>query len=103
VRFVTASGVSRSLESRGPLHTNDRCSESVRGAALSVPFLNTKVLRSVWLKVKLLLCSTKYYAVKTYWGMEVWLHPFLTSALDGGCNNIFERYPKCLIQYTNFM
>jgi hypothetical protein len=33
--------------------------------------------------LKLSLCLTKHHAVKTYVGMEVWLHPFLTSALDG--------------------
>jgi hypothetical protein len=27
---------------------------------------------------------TKYHANKTYWGVEVWLRAFLTSALDGG-------------------
>jgi hypothetical protein len=35
-------------------------------------------------KVKLSLCLTKHHAMKTYWGMEVYLHAFLTSALDGG-------------------
>jgi len=34
-------------------------------------------------KVKLSPCVTKYQGMKTYWGMEVWLHT-LTSALDGG-------------------
>jgi hypothetical protein len=34
-------------------------------------------------KVKLSLCLTKHHAMKTYWGMEVQLHAFLTSALDG--------------------
>jgi hypothetical protein len=30
------------------------------------------------------LCLTKYHAMKTYWGVEVQYHAFLTSALDGG-------------------
>jgi hypothetical protein len=35
-------------------------------------------------KVKLSLCLTKHHAMKTHWGVEVQLHAFLTSALDGG-------------------
>jgi hypothetical protein len=27
-------------------------------------------------KVKLSLCLTKHYAMKTYWGVEVYLHEF---------------------------
>jgi len=27
---------------------------------------------------------TKHHAITTYWGVEVYLHRFLTSALDGG-------------------
>jgi hypothetical protein len=27
---------------------------------------------------------TEHHAMKTYWGVELWLHVFLTSALDGG-------------------
>jgi hypothetical protein len=34
-------------------------------------------------KVKLSLCLTKNHTMKTYWGVEVELHAFLTSALDG--------------------
>jgi hypothetical protein len=34
--------------------------------------------------VNLSLCLTKHYAIKTYWGVEVQLHAFLTSAIDGG-------------------
>jgi hypothetical protein len=30
------------------------------------------------------LCLTKHHAMKTYWRSAVWLHAFLTSALDGG-------------------
>jgi hypothetical protein len=40
----------------------------------------------VKIKVKLSLCLTKHHAMKTYWGMEVWLHAFLTSGdrrIDG--------------------
>jgi hypothetical protein len=33
---------------------------------------------------KLSLCLTKYHAMKTIGGVEVQLHAFLTSALDGG-------------------
>jgi hypothetical protein len=35
-------------------------------------------------KVKLSLCLTKHHAMKTYWGVEVYLHEFLAPALDGG-------------------
>jgi hypothetical protein len=35
-------------------------------------------------KMKLSLCLIKYYAMKTYRGVEVYLHVFLNSALDGG-------------------
>jgi len=38
------------------------------------------------LKYKLfpVLPFTEHHAKKAYWGMEIWLHTFLTSALDGG-------------------
>jgi len=35
-------------------------------------------------QTKNVLCLTKYHAMKTYWGVEVNLHVFVTSALDGG-------------------
>jgi hypothetical protein len=34
-------------------------------------------------KVQLSLCLTKYHAMKTYWGVEVYHHAFLTLILDG--------------------
>jgi hypothetical protein len=34
--------------------------------------------------VKLSLCLTKYHVMKTYGGVDVYFHAFLTSALDGG-------------------
>jgi len=36
------------------------------------------------MKVKLSLSLTKYHTTKTYRGVEVQLHVFLTLALDGG-------------------
>jgi hypothetical protein len=30
------------------------------------------------------LCLAKHHTMKTYWGVEVWMHAFLTLALDGG-------------------
>jgi hypothetical protein len=39
----------------------------------------------VWkVQVKLSLCLAKHHAMKTYRGVEVKLHAFFTSALDGG-------------------
>jgi hypothetical protein len=35
-------------------------------------------------EVKLFLCLTKHHIIYTYWGMEVYIHAFLISALDGG-------------------
>jgi hypothetical protein len=35
-------------------------------------------------KVKLSLCLIKHHSIKTYGGVEVYLHAFLISALDGG-------------------
>jgi hypothetical protein len=35
-------------------------------------------------KEKLSVSLTKHSAIRTYGGVEVWLHTFLTSALDGG-------------------
>jgi hypothetical protein len=35
-------------------------------------------------KVKLSLCLIKHLSMKAYWGVDIQLHVFLTSALDGG-------------------
>jgi hypothetical protein len=35
-------------------------------------------------QVQLSLCWTKYHAMKTYGGVEIWFHAFLTSALVWG-------------------
>jgi len=35
-------------------------------------------------KVKLSLCFTKHHVMKTYGGMELYVHAFLTSELDWG-------------------
>jgi hypothetical protein len=43
-----------------------------------------KLHYTVQVKVKLSLCLTKCHSMKTYGGMEVQLHAFLTSAPDGG-------------------
>jgi hypothetical protein len=41
--------------------------------------------KRVWeVNVKMSLCLTKHHAMKTYWGLEVYLHALLTAALDGG-------------------
>jgi hypothetical protein len=42
-----------------------------------------KKLMEVHVKAKLSLCLTKHHAMKTYGRVEVWLHTFLASALDG--------------------
>jgi hypothetical protein len=44
---------------------------------------NERMIRNVKVNVKLSLCLTKHYAMKTYWGIEVQHHTFLTSALEG--------------------
>jgi predicted PolB exonuclease-like 3'-5' exonuclease len=50
-----------------------------------------KILRKLFtintkgrVKAKLLLCLTKHHTMKTYVGVEIQLHAFLTSGLDGG-------------------
>jgi len=61
------------------LHCMTRC-PSHRGMHCSMKWSWSPCLMN---KVKLSLCLTKNYAMKTYMGMEVQLHAFLTSALDG--------------------
>jgi hypothetical protein len=41
-------------------------------------------LWEIMVKVNLFLCLTKYYAAKTYGGVNVQFHVFLISALVGG-------------------
>jgi hypothetical protein len=36
------------------------------------------IAKDIKVKVKLALCLTKYYTMKTYWGVEVQPHAFLT-------------------------
>jgi hypothetical protein len=38
----------------------------------------------IYIKIKLSLCLTNYYAMKAYVGVDVQIHIFLTSALAGG-------------------
>jgi hypothetical protein len=42
------------------------------------------VTQALKVKVKLSLRLTKHHAMKTYWGVEVYLHAFLTLELNGG-------------------
>jgi hypothetical protein len=59
---------------------------------------------TVKLKVKLSLCLTKHHAMKTSWGVKVWLHAFLTSTVGGsewsasrpGCFTPGKRAPERL-------
>jgi hypothetical protein len=52
---------------------------------MSLPMkLNVKyIAQSHSCSVKLFLCLTENHAMKVYWGVEVELHAFLTSTLDG--------------------
>jgi hypothetical protein len=44
------------------------------------------------IKVKLSLCLTKHDGMQGYWGVEVYLHAFLTSALDERIKKYEEHY-----------
>jgi hypothetical protein len=44
--------------------------------AVYYPTSHKKVKVKVKVKVKSSLCLTKHHAMKTYWGVEVWLHEF---------------------------
>jgi hypothetical protein len=72
-------------ENRKPETLSDAGTETVLevNAKLSTwPYLVT--LTRVHVKVSLSLCLTKHHTIKTYRGVEVQLHAFLTSALDAG-------------------
>jgi hypothetical protein len=47
-------------------------------------------------KVKLTLCLTKHYAMKTYGGVDVYIHVFLTLAQVGD-----EWSASCLCRFTS--
>jgi hypothetical protein len=46
--------------------------------------------------IKLSLCLINHHTIKTYCGVEVCLHSFLTSALDGS-----EWSPSCLGRFIS--
>jgi hypothetical protein len=46
-------------------------------------YIRIRVVK-VMIKVKLFLYLNKHHTVKTYGGVEIYLHAFLNSALDGG-------------------
>jgi hypothetical protein len=47
-------------------------------------FIHYRIYILYTIYVKLSLCLTKHHYIKTYWGVKVELHAFLTSELDGG-------------------
>jgi hypothetical protein len=56
--------------------------------------------------MKLSPSTVKHYAVETYWGMEVWSHPFLASALiegvwldSRGCCSVPRTEPQAAFGY----
>jgi len=50
----------------------------------ALSFLTTSLHICYTVKVMLSLCLTKHHAMKMQWGVEVQLHAFLSSAIDGG-------------------
>jgi hypothetical protein len=50
----------------------------------SVSYLSSLVFKLSWMKVNLSRALTEHHTMKACWGMEVQLHAFLTTALDGG-------------------
>jgi len=46
--------------------------------------MTEKEMDKLMVKIKLSLCLTNHHAMKACVGVEVYLHVFLTSALDGG-------------------
>jgi hypothetical protein len=57
---------------------------------ISFPLIDTGKV-----KVKASLCIIKQHTTKTYGAVDVWLHAFLTFALDGG-----EQLPSYLSHFT---
>jgi hypothetical protein len=56
------------------------------------PGFSRRRTQRAMLRVKLSLCLTKHYATKTYGGVDVYIHVFLTSALVGD-GPLYRRYP----------
>jgi hypothetical protein len=61
--------------------------EQLRTASYTIALGSYIIIIIIIIKYKVKvtsLCLTKQHTTKAYWGVEVELHAFLTSALDGG-------------------